>query len=107
MKRSPPPRRRVRLHANPETARAWLDRSRRNPGNTIPGASRDAVRFRSGGMCEFPGCRAFAEVMHHRIPRRARDHSPGALLHLCDSHHRWIHANPSESYRLGYLVRGT
>lgn len=72
--------------------------------NDIPAASREAVQERSMGVCEI--CRMHrADHMHHRKPRRFRDHSPVNLLHLCFLCHSDAHLNPRR-YERGWQLRG-
>lgn len=70
-------------------------------------ASQQAVRDRSGGVCEHPrGCRELAAVFHHRAGRGwAGCHAPEWLAHLCDADHLRVHANPAESYANGMMVK--
>ena len=71
--------------------------------NEIPRASREEVAERSGGVCEV--ChRTPATHMHHRKPRRFKDHTPANLLHLCLLDHVDIHAHPARSYAAGLLL---
>jgi hypothetical protein len=70
-------------------------------------AARDALRDRSGGVCEWPGCTEPATDPHHRcIADRERGvHDPDRMADLCAGHHRHVHANPKQSYRDGWLIR--
>lgn len=81
-------------------------RAKRQKSDFTPGVKK-AVRARSGGWCEFPGCDRSADHFHHRL---MRSHGgPGTVencAHLCQHHHDHVHANPAESYRNGMLVRG-
>jgi hypothetical protein len=99
--------RRKPLRSNPKVLRQWQDRSRKYPGNTIPSASRKAVRARSRDRCEaaWIGCTGKVNALHHRAPRRSRDHSPANLLAVCSFCHRMIHDNPDLAYERGHLVR--
>jgi len=101
--------RRTPLRSDPATTRAWKERSRRSPGNVIPSASRKAVRARSRDRCEaaWVGCHGIARIMHHRAPRRGRDHSPANLMHVCAWCHRLIHDNPDLAYQRGHLIRSS
>lgn len=65
-----------------------------------------AVRERSDGRCEFPGCTR-AGVDGHEILTRARGGSPldaGNVVWLCRAHHDFAHDNPAAATRLGLLV---
>lgn len=81
-------------------------RERRQKSDFTPGV-KDAVRKRSGGWCEFPGCDRRAEHFHHRL---MRSHGgPGTVencAHLCSHHHHHVHHNVAESYASGMLIRG-
>lgn len=70
-------------------------------------AGAKACKKRSGGRCEHPdGCLQRATHVHHRQGRGfAGCHHPELLLHLCEEHHRWVHANPEASYEDGSMVR--
>jgi hypothetical protein len=70
---------------------------------------RDAVKERSGGVCEV--CRGSAEQIHHRQPRamggtrRPGVHMPANLLHVCAACHRHIESHRSAALLNGWLVR--
>lgn len=67
------------------------------------------VRQRSGGKCEVGSSvctRGDASEFHHRKLRRYKDHSSVNCLFACKPCHGHIHANPSMSYLLGWLVHG-
>lgn len=68
----------------------------------------EKVLARSGGNCEamipFSGCNLQGEHLHHR-KISGREHTVENLLHLCEPCHRHVHANPAESYGLGFLVK--
>jgi hypothetical protein len=70
-------------------------------------STRQAVRNRSGGICEF--ClRARATEMHHRKSRGVRGPwSPANILHLCNDHHRRCTVNRSWGRALGLVVKQT
>lgn len=96
MKRSPMPPRRTPLARKRQTA-------------AVPPDVRRAVRARSRGLCEIdhPGCTGRAVHLHHRRLRsQGGRHTVGNLLDVCPSGHRWIHANPAESYERGWMLRG-
>ena len=60
----------------------------------IPKASRDAVRERSGGLCEvrLPGCQRIGHHLHHKKFRSAGgSHSPENLISVCNFCHEAIH----------------
>ena len=59
------------------------------------------VQGRSQG-CEL--CAAPATDMHHRAPRRTRNHRASNALHLCRQCHRDVHANPKASRDAGWIV---
>lgn len=106
------------LTRNPETTRAWQQRSRR-PLNRRSDrkkhfdaefdAMRALVRQRSEGRCEARvslNCRGIGEHVHHRGGRRRKDANDlDLLLHTCWRCHDWIHDHPVISRRLGFLVR--
>lgn len=56
--------------------------------------------------CDFLGCQLRSTERHHILPR-----GPGSTddrentMDLCTGHHRFIHANPSWTYSMGYLKR--
>lgn len=63
------------------------------------------VKSRSGGACEAVTsvCTSKAEYIHRRSGRLL-DNTPGNLLHVCFNCHRYIHDNPSTSYKRGWLL---
>lgn len=63
-------------------------------------ALRDAVRRRSGGICEVPGCKAPMAIADHVIARK--DGGPDTLSNLralCLSHDAQIMQRPSDGKR--------
>ncbi len=69
---------------------------------------RAAVARRSGGRCEARydgGCQGTAHHMHHRQERRGGDGTEANALHVCLHCHLQIHAHPSLSYELGFMVK--
>ena len=76
-------------------------RRQRKPPELIAGEA--AATVRSRGRCEHPsGCTDTATVHHHRAGRTR--HGAEFLMHLCDHHHRHVHANPEESYANGAML---
>jgi 5-methylcytosine-specific restriction endonuclease McrA len=70
--------------------------------------SRKEVSARSGGQCEarLPICTGTAEAVHHVLRRsQGGGHEPENLLHLCNSCHQWVHANPAKAVEKGLLRR--
>jgi 5-methylcytosine-specific restriction endonuclease McrA len=69
--------------------------------------TREAVKGRSGGICEL--CRHRATEMHHRKARGMGGGrgkwSPANILHLCGSCHRWATRNPLAAYERGVSLR--
>ena len=66
-----------------------------------------AVIDRADGRCEVMNpftCTGFGEHLHHR-KISGREHTVENVVSVCSADHRWIHANPAESYRLGWLVK--
>lgn len=125
MKRSP-------LKANPETQRAWqqrsrdtaLDKSRRDIGKPLARtvrkrdthktdppelvAAKKIVHARSLGRCEVRGevCTGRGEHVHHRGGRGwGGCHNPELLVDSCLADHAYIHGYPGVSYLSGWLVR--
>lgn len=74
--------------------------------NNFPEDVRLAVRRRSGGRCEARTtvCTDTAHAFHHRKGRGSKDQREVNCLHLCHECHRHIHANPTKSYLMGWLV---
>lgn len=69
-------------------------------------SQQDAALVRARFRCEFPGCVAPAEHVHHRAGRCGNDpHHLDNLMVLCRGHHDEIHANPERSYREGWMVK--
>ena len=97
--------------ADAQRARERSQRPKQKVGGRKPDppelkAARAVVLARSGGICEHPdGCGDRATHVHHKAGRVGRGvHEPSMLLHLCDPHHRHVHANPEQSYANGSMV---
>lgn len=74
-------------------------------GNPIPISSRKLVHSRDGGRCM--RCGGGQVELHHRRGRAVRDehtHCGCNLVSLCSVDHAWVHANPAEAMRQGWLV---
>jgi hypothetical protein len=68
------------------------------------------IFLRSIGYCEAkccPECTGVGGDAHEKLPRAqgGNPHAPSNCLWICRPCHRWIHAHPAESYRLGLLAR--
>lgn len=106
MKRSAPMRRtpmkRKPAKRNPKAGQM----PRRDSPNGFPEETRMEVRFRSGGRCEVQSahCTGPLEHFHHRQLRRHRNQTPANCLGACSACHSHIHANPTKSYIMGWLV---
>lgn len=74
--------------------------------------ARKFVRGRAHERCEIetpactPGWHRGEHAHHVRMRSQGGSDDPGNLLWVCAAGHRWIHDNPAESYRRGYLQRG-
>jgi 5-methylcytosine-specific restriction endonuclease McrA len=78
-------------------------------GQSLPlwdeSATRQAVKGRSGGICEYCARRR-ATDMHHRMSRGVGGWwSPGNILHLCQECHRWATDRPKDAYARGVSVQ--
>lgn len=124
MKRSGPPKRKaplkststlkrarpgVRSGPKPSTKKKVLNGTpppKGAPKSDFRPSVKRAVRRRSRGWCEMPGCTRAAHEYHHRKMRSA-----GGLgfaencLHLCFECHAWTHANTKVAYGHGVLLR--
>ncbi len=69
----------------------------------IPTRAREAIRRRDGGVCFRCGCGGVMDL-HHRQRRREGGHGLANLIALCPGCHRWVHANPTEARRCGWIV---
>jgi hypothetical protein len=68
-------------------------------------STREAVKGRSGGICEYCHHHRAAE-MHHRKSRGVGgDWSPANILHLCSRCHRYFTDHPQDGYQLGVCLR--
>lgn len=71
-------------------------------------AARPVVLRRSGGYCEAntpdcpPGAHQ-AQHVHHKRGKRYEE--PSDLLHVCFAAHHYIHCNPEQSYRIGWMEK--
>lgn len=86
-------------------------RPRKTPRPDLPDAREDCAR-RARWLCEVAGlvpheCPGRGTEAHHRRMRsQGGSDDMDNLLWVCGPAHRWIHANPEQSYRAGWLVRG-
>ncbi len=73
--------------------------------------ARRRVYERSEAACEVCGNQPGQSVHHRKNRSQGGRWTPANLLHVCGDGtrgcHGWIGANPAESYRNGWLVRGT
>ena len=56
----------------------------------VPVATKQKLEERSGGICEYPGCNHAAQCIHHGatwFETKSHKH----LVHLCKSHHEFMH----------------
>lgn len=113
MKRGGELQRKTPLRAKKPMARGKpmaRSRSKRKPSTKKPpGFSEEvrmAVRRRSGGRCEARTemCNGQPAHLHHRKLRRFRDNTLACALFVCAPCHTHIHANPSKSRLMGWLV---
>lgn len=75
--------------------------------DSIPMASRIAVRDRELRRCARCGGPTAAGQWHHRRSRSVKDnwtHDPVNGLWLSARCHQWVHANPLEARRFGWIV---
>jgi hypothetical protein len=96
--------------------RTPLKRSPMRRKRTYTGPTRSVAQIvfaRSGGVCEFPGCRAGATDKHHRLNRKAggrkgaraeQINQAAWLMAACRHHHQWVTDNPFEAYQMGWLL---
>ena len=111
--------RRTPLRANPETTRAWQNRSRRalpksgRRGKLHRAAMdelRPAVFAATSYRCvaqsvPVEGCSGRAEHAHHVHPRgRGGSDSFDNLIAVCSAHHQWIQDHPAEATERGWLI---
>lgn len=53
----------------------------------IPADARKIIQQRSGGMCEYPNCRAPGQILHHtRRYALRKNHDPQYIRNLCKKH---------------------
>lgn len=74
---------------------------------TIPTKSRKIVAAREQERCLRCGTPTQAPQWHHRRSRSVRDphtHCPCNGVHLCLTCHTWVHANPFEARKSGFIV---
>lgn len=66
---------------------------------------RPLVVARAAGLCECCGAKP-GVVLHHKLRRSAGGtNKMSNLMLLAESCHRYIHEHPSESYKMGWLIR--
>lgn len=68
-------------------------------------STRDAVRNRSGGICEY--CHAARGTeLHHRVNRsQGGAWSPANCIWLCRLHHSWVTVHPTKASKVGLSVQ--
>jgi HNH endonuclease len=68
-------------------------------------STREAVRGRSGDICEYCGQRR-AQDMHHRksLGVGGKWH-PANIIHVCRTDHRFLTEHPNWAWRLGLIVK--
>lgn len=78
----------------------------------IPRKTKGLVFLRDNGQCIRCGYEGELNFHHRKLRRHApKDevHNPENVIMLCGSGttgcHGWVHSNPRESYRLGWMVR--
>lgn len=86
--------------------------SKRTARFTVPPGVRQALKIRSGGLCEarLPGCAGQATDVCHRIARKMGGrpddfHRLSNVWHGCRTCHRWATDNPAEAYDLGLALK--
>ncbi len=90
-------------------AKGSLQRARRRADQAEYQAARLSVIERSQNACEArvaSDCSGLGNQAHH-IRRRAQGgtHDIVNLMWICSPCHTHVHANPEESYNLGFLAR--
>lgn len=83
-------------------------RRRKRKGNVEYLAMRGVVAEAAGWRCEARtrACNGQVEQVHHRKGRDGQRLTEiQYLLAVCHPCHEYIHANPSESYERGWMVR--
>lgn len=71
----------------------------------IPPKIRQAVKERSGGICEACGADRGEHVHHRKLRSQGGKHELVNLLHVSTRCHGLIHHNPTDSYIRGLLVK--
>jgi 5-methylcytosine-specific restriction enzyme A len=75
--------------------------------NEIPPSSRLTVINRAHDRCERCGVPAPNHHWHHRRSRSVKDrhtHCPCNGVNLCTTCHVWVHQNPFEARRYGWII---
>lgn len=68
----------------------------------------DQRLIETGGGCEIgtPDCTGAANQGHHRkLLSQGGANVPENCLATCPACHSWVHANPAEAYRRGWMLR--
>lgn len=89
------------------TGMSWCPMSGKEPFVWGEKSTREAVRGRSGGLCEYCGHKA--SNMHHRVNRsQGGGWTPANVLHLCGSGttkcHGFFTQHPQIAYQMGVSV---
>ena len=102
LKRTGPPPRRTALR---RTGRINPISKRRRKRDKDYDKARAEVWASQGGVCAVQGCEAGMVDAHHRAGRRGKDpHRRANLVGLCDTHHRFVHANKEWAVERGLSV---
>ena len=123
LKRGKPPQNRTPLQRyaplrNVSAKRAGEPEGKTRRSDTGPKQStRDLLRARSGGICEWPDCSAVATDAQHRLGRKvggrrgaARERLNGVawLIHTCRTHHEFVTSpigeDREQARRMGWLL---
>jgi hypothetical protein len=84
-----------------------MPKTTKSPTDFTPQA-RALMMLRSGGWCEWVGCRAQATDAAHRSRRtRSNGHAANGLM-LCREHHAWCHAHSDDAREVyGAMLHST
>lgn len=66
--------------------------------------ARQALRARSGGVCEMCGSRPATDAHHRKNRSQGGLWSPENLLHLCHQHHMHVTTHPAIARENGWSV---
>lgn len=101
----------VRVSKQPQLKKSELsNRSEKRKGEEAEYRKAKREYLEDHPICEMDGCCKPSEIIHHKKHREGkRIYDKRYFMALCGGFepcHKYIHANPEESYAKGWLIKG-